>query len=437
MEYCGYVTKIENLRKHPNADRLQLGECFNNTVCVSMNYYNDQIGVYFPADLQLSEEFCEQNNLVQKLDENGKNVGGYLSPIKRRVTAIRLRGEKSDGLFLPLSALDYCFEGAANTLNIGDHVSDVNGHHICNRYYIAKPASAPVNSSKGRKRKIVDINYAPLFQEHIDTEQLAYNLDAFHAGDEIEISIKMHGTSFRTANLPVLISHNRSLLDRIFRREGKPVYTYDSVTGTRRTIIQCAENAFYGNHDIYAAWGDNLKDKLYKGETVYGEIVGWVNETTPIMPSADNKKLNDKEFVKQYGDTTDFTYGCARGTNDLYVYRMTLTNEEGYVVEYSPDLIRYRCKQMGMKTVNSVFHGFIPSDCENPGEWVLNKAEEFYDGPDPVGGHIREGVVVRIVNRPTFKAYKHKNFAFKVLSGIAVDNVKNTENISEDILNEY
>ena len=46
----------------------------------------------------------------------------------------------------------------------------------------------------------------------------------------------------------------------------------------------------------------------------------------------------------------------------------------------------------------------------------------FYDGPDPIGKtHVREGVVIRIINRPKFCAYKHKNFNFKVLSGIAAD----------------
>jgi hypothetical protein len=54
-----------------------------------------------------------------------------------------------------------------------------------------------------------------------------------------------------------------------------------------------------------------------------------------------------------------------------------------------------------------------------PGEWILNVAERFYDGPDPIGKtHVREGVVVRILNRPKFAAYKHKNFSFKVLEGI-------------------
>jgi hypothetical protein len=34
---------------------------------------------------------------------------------------------------------------------------------------------------------------------------------------------------------------------------------------------------------------------------------------------------------------------------------------------------------------------------------------------------VREGVVVRILNRPKFAAYKHKNFAFKVLEGLIKD----------------
>jgi hypothetical protein len=106
-----------------------------------------------------------------------------------------------------------------------------------------------------------------------------------------------------------------------------------------------------------------------------------------------------------------------------------MTNEDGDVVEYTPEFMRYRCEQMGIKTVPVFWNGIVP---EHPasavdstisaGEWVRNKAELFYDGPDPVGRtHVREGVVVRILNRPKFTAYKHKNFHFKVLEGIIKD----------------
>ncbi len=163
------------------------------------------------------------------------------------------------------------------------------------------------------------------------------------------------------------------------------------------------------------------------------------------MASVDNKKLNDKEFVKQYGQTTVFSYGCSStGTkelpmsetglpygavvdapqSDIYVYRMTMTNEDGFTVEYTPDFMRYRCEQMGVKTV-PVFAKFIlhdydlEMDTRTPGEIVKDAAEKYYDGPDPIGKtHIREGVVVRIINRPKFCAYKHKNWFFKALEGI-------------------
>jgi hypothetical protein len=113
----------------------------------------------------------------------------------------------------------------------------------------------------------------------------------------------------------------------------------------------------------------------------------------------------------------------------IFVYRMTMTNEDGEVVEYTPDQVRHRCMYMGVDFVPVEWSGLIP---ENPGshddptitagEWILKKAEQFYDGPEPLDPtHIREGVVVRIINRPTFTAYKHKNFSFKVLEGIIKD----------------
>ena len=100
---------------------------------------------------------------------------------------------------------------------------------------------------------------------------------------------------------------------------------------------------------------------------------------------------------------------------------MTMVNEDGDMVEYTPDYMRYRCEQMGCKCVPVFYKGYIPDVLStSAGGWVQQLAEQFYDGPDPVGKtHVREGVVVRIVDKPKFTAYKHKNFSFKCLEGIA------------------
>ena len=438
-QHVGYIVKIEHLRPHTNADRLQIATIFGNDVIVDLNVAIGDIGVYFPSDLQLSKEFCEINDLVRRKDENGNPCGGYLDPDKRNIRPIKLRGEKSDGIYLPIKCLEY----TQGRLKIGDRIDVVNGHEICCKYIPVIKNKTSSKTKKCNKVRKHTAPVAPLFIEHADTEQLNYNLDAFKAGDQIEITLKMHGVSNRVAYVPVLKKFKRTLFDRILGREGKPIYEYDYISGTRRTVLDSFNGGFYGSNAFRKQFEDRLRGKLYKGEEVYFEIVGFTDAGIPIMPIGDNNKVG-KDFVKQYGEKTVFSYGCAPNDKNLpqsemYVYRMTMTNEDGAVVEYTPDFMRYRCEQMGVKCVpvfakatidcegvhiyapDNELYGFV-HETDNVGDTVKLVAEKYYDGPDPIGKtHVREGVVVRIVNRPKFCAYKHKNFSFKVLEGIIKD----------------
>ena len=451
-EHCGYVVRVENLRPHSNADRLQIATFFGNDTCVGLDVVQGEIGIYFPSDLQLSVEFCDENHMCHKRAD-GTDDTGYLDRDKRNIRPIKLRGEKSDGIFVPLSAVVYTGVNL-DELNIGDKIEMLNGHEICCKY-IPRGRTTSTNrvSNKTRKKKKL---IAPFFVEHTDTEQLNYNLNAFKPGDQIEITLKMHGTSMRTGYLPVFKGYKRTFLDKIFHREGKPIYEYDYISGTRRTVLENFEGGFYGSNAFRKQHHDKFVGKLYKGEEIYYEVVGFTHTGAPIMAEGNNEKLG-KDFVKQYGKTTVFSYGCEpdgchddelmkmttndngdkllsitlRPQSDIYVYRMTMTNEDGDVVEYSPDFMRYRCEQMGVKTVPVMWKGFIPAHTgdaaairlgQDAGAWIKEKAERFYDGPDPIGKtHIREGVVVRIVNRPKFTAFKHKGFSFKVLEGLIKD----------------
>lgn len=456
MAYTAFITRIKNLRPHPNADRLQMGECFGNTVIVSLEYEDNQLGIYFPSDGQVSVEFATVNNLVRKKDENGNNIGGYMDPDKRNVTAIKLRGEKSDGLFLPLKSLETF--GDINTLHEGDRIDNFNGHEICCKYIPRKNVrQGRVSDGNHTRKKKVPV--APLFMEHADTEQLAYNLAAFKPGDEIEITLKMHGTSQRTAYLPVFQGYQSAIpwVRRVLKHcksEGwlykhaleyaNAFYDWGYVSGTRRTVLENYDGGYYGSNEFREQHSKFFEGKLWKGEEIFYEVVGFTTTGQPIMATADNKKLNDKEFIKQYGKTTTFSYGCSPTgwftypdgsheklpQSDIYVYRMTMTNEDGDTIEYTPDFMRYRCEQMGVKTVPVLYRGFIEDKnaiaslddmtiYTDAGEYVKARAELYYDGPDPIGKtHVREGVVVRILNRPKFCAYKHKNWSFKALEGI-------------------
>lgn len=488
-EYCGYICEVKELRKHPHADRLQIATFFGNDTCVGLDVVQGEIGIYFPSNLQLSVEFCDENHMCRKRAD-GTDDTGYLDRNKRNIRPIKLRGEKSDGIFVPLSAVAYTGINL-DELDIGDKIEMLNGHEICCKYIPrTNHRSGNVGGNKTRKKKV---NIAPLFAEHADTEQLVYNLSAFKPGDEIEITLKMHGTSQRTGYLPVLKgwkvknkffqgivnkyapSSNLSTFARkcvdIVMRDATPVYDWAYVSGTRRTVLENYNGGYYGSNEFREQHSKTFEGKLWKGETVYYEVIGFTHTGAPIMAEGKNEKLG-KDFVKQYGKTTTFSYGCDcaeqawkenRGQDadkpqsDIYVYRMTMTNEDGNVVEYSPDFMRYRCEQMGVKCVpvfakatidgegvhiyapDNELYGFV-HETNNAGDTVKRVAEKYYDGPDPIGKtHIREGVVVRIVNRPKFTAFKHKNFDFKVLSNIAIEQAIETgaiEKMSDDEISE-
>lgn len=472
MSYYAIVTKLKDVRPHPNADRLQLATVFGNTICIDLSYKDDQLGIYFPTGGQLSAEFAEANNLLRKKDAEGNNIGGYMDPEKRNVTAIKLRGEKSDGLFLPLHCLESF--GDISTLKTGDRIDTFNGAEICTKYIPKTQACRGHVGTGNHTRKHKD-PIAPLFAEHADTEQLAYNLGAFKVGDELEFTLKMHGTSQRTGHLKVLIGYKKTIIDKLFKRPGKPIYDWGYVSGTRRVVLDTFEGGFYGSNAFREHHHNTFVGKLWKGETCYYEVVGYTHTGASIMGSGNNEKLG-KDFVKQYGKETVFSYGCSPvfgatvidtkdgnfaeytpvgPQSDIYVYRMTMTNEDGEVVEYTPDFMRYRCEQIGVKCVPVFGKGALSSDRLHftapdgydhdyligdgtIGDMVMKCAEDYYSGTDPVGKtHIREGVVVRIVNRPKFAAVKHKNFEFKVLEGIASEKLaESSEDIAEDVLAE-
>lgn len=421
MSYCAYITKIKNIRKHTNADRLLVGQCFGNNVIVSLTTEEDELGVYFPVDGKLCEEYCVENNLLRKKDENGNNVGGFLDPSKRKIQALKLRGEMSDGLFMPLKSL----EGFTDILELkeGDQITVLNGLTICEKYVPkSNRRQGTGGGTKGKVNRKEDKVSFPMFFEHYDTSQLAYNTHAFREGDQCEITLKLHGTSQRTSytlkETKKYIPYPIFKLFKLFKFIPKPKQTWEYVCGTRRVVLKSSwTDGYYGNNSFRQQHHEQFIGKLQKGETVYYEVVGYVAPNVTIMSDCSNKKMNDKEFTKQYGDTTRFTYSCDDGQSETYVYRMTMTNEDGFVVEYPFDLVKIRCEQMGVKHCPE-FEKFTFTTVED----LMERVNKYLEGADPIGkSHVREGVVVRVANRERFTAYKHKSFTFKLLEGIIKD----------------
>lgn len=419
MSYYAYVTTLKNLRKHSNADRLQVGECLGNSVVVSLEYTEGQRGIYFPVDGKLSEEFAVANNLVRKKDAEGKNIGGYLDPNKRNITAIKLRNEKSDGLFLPLKCLETF--GDISTLNDGDRIDTFNGHLICEKYIPRRNHSS--NSSLESKKYKAKQEVYPYFIEHIDTPQLRFSMENFKPGDIICLTEKVHGTSSRNA-YSYVISYKKNIFDKIFHKKGKKVTSMDYLIGTRRTVVENEKGGYYGSNGFRIKWGEKFQGKLEAGEEVFGEIAGYTDDMIPIMPSVDNIKTNDKNFIKKFGNITNFTYGCDESNKSRYfIYRMTYTSPSGYIIEYPWDLVKLRAEQMGFETVPELDRFIYTTE-----EDFISKIKKCLDIPSTIdSSHIIEGVVVRVLNSPYFKVAKEKSWNFKVIEGIAKNEAENPD----------
>ncbi len=232
--------------------------------------------------------------------------------------------------------------------------------------------------------------------------------------------VLVHNSSARTGRSIQQMCVNNPFSKLLCRMKLVAPYkqSYAVVSGSRRVTLTDSKGNHAGGDPFRATYHEFFDGKLKKGETVYYEIVGYTgNADQTIMAKCGNKKVQDKKFVKEFGETTVFSYGCEVGKNDIYVYRMSMTNEDGDVVEYPSSLVKQRCEEMAVKQV-PLFKTFVIEDVSD----VDAVVSEFIEGADPIGlSHIREGVIVRIENRSGFKAFKAKNTFFKIIEGIIKD----------------
>lgn len=408
MAYTGLVVRLENYRKDPNSDNLYLAEVFGEGVIVGSNMKDGDLVLYLPQDGRIERWFGDELKLFRK-NLDGSSQGGYIEN-NGHVRAIRLRGNQSSGIVIAYDRIVELF-GEQNWAE-GDKVTEINNTRFCEKYIpYGRHYGGHSNSKKTSKstcQSTSKIKY-PNFFEHADTLQLAYNLGAFKPGDRVNITLKMHGTSGRS--MRTYSEKPRGFFRRLFKLPAKTKPAY--ICGTRRMTVTEENGGFYGNNAFRLEHHKAIEPFVEDGMEVFYEIVGWYGPAAgnTIMGIGNNKKMNDKEFVKKFGERTVFSYGCQPGQSAMWVYRITANNGN---TEYTPEQITEWCKKAGVNRV-PIIDDFIFDTAED----LMNRVNTYFeDLVDPIGGHIKEGVVVRIVNRPYFAALKAKTFAFKVLEGL-------------------
>lgn len=442
MSYNAIICKINKIHKHPNADRLQLANIIGYQVIVSLEAKEEDLGIIFPDDGQLSQEYCQANDLIAYKDNDGNRKGGYFDQ-NRRVRAQKFRGEKSDAYFAPLESLSFTGYDI-NKLQVGDKFNTLNGFPICNKYINEKTRQG-ANSKKIKKNKKekeftkrFNQHIKNLFPEHFETDQFRHYADKIKSGSLITITNKQHGTSGRISYIPIIKKRNffSNIFNYIFNGNS-PKLEYDYVHGTRRVILTKENDDIFYKTDFRNDVLERFKGKLNKNEIVYFEIVGYCGDNKPIMPIVDTSKLKDKQFTKRFGKTMVYKYGCHNGFCDVYIYRMCVINQDGIIEELSWNRVKQRCEEMGMKYVFEIDHFLLDHTVDL--KELVECYTDYMDIADPIdNSHVREGICIRVDDpNGRTKIYKSKTFIFKVLEGIVKDSgVEDMEEVESLLVEE-
>ncbi len=457
--YTAVVARLTNVREHPNAQRLQLATVLGSQVVVGIDANEGELGIYFPTDGKLSPEYCTKNDLYPRyeIDDAGKKTkvgGGMFDPKNSRVRAQNLRSVKSDGYFASLDSVAYTGINLTD-LYEGYQFHTLNDHLICEKYYTPQTLRAMKGGTKPLRKKNI------MFAEHVDTEQYAYKKSLIQPGAICTITEKIHGTSHRIGNV-IDETEKRPWYRKILGLKPKVKREWKDFHGTRRVVLgeHDERSSYYGTDEFRYKATESLEGNLRKGEVVYGEIVGYVDETRLVMGETSTKDLRkDPEFKALFNpvpDTMKYTYNCVPGECDFYVYRITQVDEDGHAVELSWPQVKARCSELGVKHVPQLFGPTIVRehvywldpvdegyDPEVFGLVTTNKPElaaldgwvdEYQQGVSTIDPTtIREGVVVR-VDQPdgTVEFLKAKQYYFKVLESIikANEDYVDTEEVS-------
>ena len=230
------IAKITEVIEIPGADKIHLAKVLGESVVVSKDWGVGFVGVLFPVDLQLSEEFCHRNNLFRDSEKNTDKTKKGFFENTRRVRAQPFLKVKSEGFFADLSCLDYI--GGVSDCAVGTAFDEVNGKVVCQKYVSEAAKVAKGNSSVKAAKK----NYAPFFEKHVDSEQFKHYAQNIPKGALLSFHAKVHGTSARMAYtlVEVELPKWKQLVNRVVNIF--PAQKWDYVVGTRNVVLKTHED---------------------------------------------------------------------------------------------------------------------------------------------------------------------------------------------------
>ena len=440
INYLAKVIDITNFLPHPNADRMKIAQVGGYKVCVGIDEPAGRY-IYFPVNSEINPNLLSYCNLYRHTEKNANTEKAGFFNDNGRVTAIKLRGFPSEGFLLPYEQLENFI---ADTLNLKlsnienntdfDIAAEGNKEFwICKKYIVVHHISQGQSNSNKRQKKVARFNKVidTQFHFHYDTVRIQNDKWAIIPNDLISITEKIHGTSGISAY--ILCKKKPSLINKIKSWFGSPNIEYDYLYSSRSVIKNATEITNLGGYygcDIWAEADKIIRPHLQKGMTIYYEIVGF-------LPTG--------RYIQK-----NYDYGCVPPeagepfTHEKHfkvrVYRITMTNVDGYVHEFSAKEVQEWCKANNLIPVTEYFYGYakdlynIPID----DNWTdtfwdtMANDKNFYmecDSPSCINKVAHEGLVIKKEDMIS-RAWKLKCFYF--LNGEQKELDAGEENIEDN-----
>lgn len=422
--YCAHLARVSSLSPIEGADKIQIAVIRSERIIIGKNIKEGEVLLFFPVGTEITPTILTVANLWADPSKNldpSANPGLFKN--NGRVRSVRIRGIQSPGLAIPLGSIlsqdlidankeiiDKLCEPESSGFDIIDNL------RCCRRASVVGEEVVPIR--KGIKRKRKTNKGAPrilpgYFSYHYDTQMLADNIWRIDPETELDISIKMHGTSCVLGNLPCWKPLANTWIGSLLSRGGWQQWEQRLVCSSRNRLRGLHENSIYNR--ALSVLGPYIKED----ESWYCEIIGY-----------DGKNLLQR----------DYDYGCEPGEFKIVPYRITRRDIDvlGFIGEQELSIsdvlertrqVDTQLREVGktcIQPLDCVFSGKAkelcePADSESIEDWRVRLLETLktgfgLEGPEPMCKNRvpREGLALRLRNQQSTNpmAYKLKSAAF-------------------------
>lgn len=336
------VRKIDDIQVHPNADKLELAVIGGYRAVVKKGEFTPgQLALYVPTDAVVPDDIAHGLGIKSYL------VGKY----KNRVKAVRLRGQVSQGIVIPLEILK-------NQIN-----KMISDNRLVEEWF--GPASFDESKDFAgllhieKYEEPIPIEMAghvrpwPSYLDHYDVENVNHPdcIHIFQDGEEVVVTEKLHGTNMAISIGPGLKTD-----------EGEHVFVC-----SRRMALKDAEYNLYW----MAARKYGLIDKIKEIEYVISSA------------GASNFPHTEVTIRGEVVGIQDLKYGYTKENPGFYAFDIRIDGE--YLTPN--DFISW-CEQYDIPHVPVVYHG----------PYNYDKLKSLANGMSQISPDtILEGVVVKPV----------------------------------------